>query len=124
MMVSKEETIPEWLHVGYSSLLNPFDLYDCLGVQNLSCASAQSGAGRLKHLLYELAPLLSLPYSYSPMALPNLSIPSISISLADDPPVHLLSPFDAQPPSPPCREDEYRSSFLSPPPLFSPRFHR
>jgi len=58
------------------------------------------------------------------MALTNLSIPSISISLADDPPVHLPSPLDAQPPSPPSQEDEYRSSFLSPPPVFSPRFHR
>jgi hypothetical protein len=58
------------------------------------------------------------------MALPNLSIPSISISLADDPPIHLPSPLDAQPPSPPSQEDEYRSSFLSPPPVFSPRPHR
>ena len=58
------------------------------------------------------------------MALPNLSIPSISISLADDPPVRLPTPLDAQPPSPPSQEDEYRSSFLSPPPVFSPRFHR
>jgi hypothetical protein len=57
------------------------------------------------------------------MALTNLSIPSISISLADDPPIHLPSPLDAQPPSP-SQEDEYRSSFLSPPPVFSPRFHR
>lgn len=54
------------------------------------------------------------------MALTNLSIPSISISLADD----LPSPLDAQPPSTPTQEDEYRSSFLSPPPVFSPRFHR
>jgi hypothetical protein len=58
------------------------------------------------------------------MALTNLSIPSISISLADDPPIHLPSPLDAQPPTPPSQEDEYRSSFLSPPPVFSPRFHR
>ena len=58
------------------------------------------------------------------MALPNLSIPSISISLADDPPIHLHSPLDVQPSSPSSQEDEYRSSFLSPPPVFSPRFHR
>jgi hypothetical protein len=58
------------------------------------------------------------------MALQNLSIPSISISLADDPPVHLPTPLDAQPPSPPSQEDEYRSSFLSPPPVFSHRFHK
>ena len=58
------------------------------------------------------------------MALPNLSIPSISISLADDPPLHLHSPLDPQSPTPPSQEDEYRSSFLSPPPVFSPRFHR
>jgi len=58
------------------------------------------------------------------MALPNLSIPSISISLADDPPIHLPSPLDSQPPSPPSQEDEYRSSFLSPPPVFSPRLPR
>lgn len=56
------------------------------------------------------------------MALTNLSIPSISISLAEDPPVH--SPFDSQPPSPPSQEDDYRSSYLSPPPIISPRFHR
>jgi len=55
------------------------------------------------------------------MALPNLSIPSISISLAEDP-VH--SPFDSLPPSPPNQEDDYRSSYLSPPPVLSPRFHR
>lgn len=56
------------------------------------------------------------------MALPNLSIPSISISLAEDPPVH--SPLDSQPPTPTSQEDDYRSSFLSPPPVVSPRFHR
>jgi hypothetical protein len=55
------------------------------------------------------------------MALPNLSIPSISISLAEDP-VH--SPFDSLPPSLPSQEDDYRSSYLSPPPVLSPRFHR
>lgn len=56
------------------------------------------------------------------MAHPNLSIPSISISLAEDP-VH--SPLDSQPPSPPSQEDDYRSSYLSPPPVVSPRFfHR
>ena len=55
------------------------------------------------------------------MALPNLSIPSISISLAEDP-VH--SPFDSLPPSPPTEDDDYRSSYLSPPPILSARFHR
>ncbi|KAF8481306.1 hypothetical protein DFH94DRAFT_739328 [Russula ochroleuca] len=54
------------------------------------------------------------------MALPNLSIPSISISLAEDPPIHS---FDSQPPST-SQEDNYRSSFLSPPPIVSPRFPR
>ena len=58
------------------------------------------------------------------MALPNLSIPSISISLADDPPLHSFTPFDFLPPSPVSQEDYYRSSFLSPPPVVSPHFLR
>jgi hypothetical protein len=59
------------------------------------------------------------------MTLANLSIPSISISLAlpDDPPVEPFSPFDSQPSSPVIQEDSYRPSLLSPP-VLSPRFHR
>jgi hypothetical protein len=59
------------------------------------------------------------------MPLADLSIPSISISLAlpDDPPVEPFSPFDSQPPSPLRQEDSYRPSLLSPP-VISPRFHR
>ena len=56
------------------------------------------------------------------MALANLSVPSISISLAvaDDPPPEPFSPFDAQASQP----DSYRPSLLSPIPVVSPRFHR
>ncbi len=110
-----------WSHIGHITLVPPRRV-NCLGVQSL-CALLKLvlAAARIS---YELSPLLSLPYSSSSMALPNLSIPSISISLADDPPVHLHSPLDAQPPFLPTQEDEYRSSFLSPPPVFSPRFHR
>ena len=60
------------------------------------------------------------------MTLPDLSLPSISISLAlpEDPPVEPFSPFDLQPPSPTSQEDGYRPSHLSPPPVISPRFCR
>jgi hypothetical protein len=60
------------------------------------------------------------------MAFTDLSIPSISISLAlpDDPPVEPFSPFDSQPSSPASQEDTYRPSLLSPPPVASPRFFR
>lgn len=57
VMVSKEEIVTdrESRVCQLSTLLNPFDPYYCLGVQILLC-SAQTGAGRLTHLLYELAP--------------------------------------------------------------------
>ncbi|KAH9044777.1 hypothetical protein EDB85DRAFT_489561 [Lactarius pseudohatsudake] len=60
------------------------------------------------------------------MALTNLSVPSISISLAiaDDPAPEPFSPFDAQTTFPVCLQDSYRPSLLSPPPVVSPRFHR
>ncbi|KAH9004319.1 hypothetical protein EDB86DRAFT_3209583 [Lactarius hatsudake] len=60
------------------------------------------------------------------MALTNLSVPSISISLAiaDDPAPEPFSPFDAQTTFPECPPDSYRPSLLSPPPVVSPRFHR
>ncbi|KAH8997573.1 hypothetical protein EDB92DRAFT_2112263 [Lactarius akahatsu] len=61
------------------------------------------------------------------MALTNLSVPSISISLAiaDDPAPEPFSPFDAQTTFPVCPpDDSYRPSLLSPPPVVSPRFHR
>ncbi|KAI9445075.1 hypothetical protein H4582DRAFT_881363 [Lactarius indigo] len=60
------------------------------------------------------------------MALTNLSVPSISISLAiaDDPAPEPFSPFDAQTAFPVCSPDSYRPSLLSPPPVVSPRFHR
>lgn len=60
------------------------------------------------------------------MALTNLSVPSISISLAiaDDPAPEPFSPFDAQSTFPVCPPDSYRPSLLSPPPVVSPRFHR
>ncbi|KAH9064095.1 hypothetical protein EDB87DRAFT_1680785 [Lactarius vividus] len=60
------------------------------------------------------------------MALTNLSVPSISISLAiaDDPTPEPFSPFDAQTTFPICPPDSYRPSLLSPPSVVSPRFHR
>ncbi|KAH9175485.1 hypothetical protein EDB89DRAFT_1947306 [Lactarius sanguifluus] len=56
------------------------------------------------------------------MALINLSVPSISISLAiaDDPTPEPFSPFDAQTTFPVCPPDSYRPSLLSPPPVPSP----
>jgi len=82
------------------------------------------GAGRLPPDIFLFIP--HIPYSSSSMALLNLSVPSISISLApaDDPPVEPSSPFDFQPPSLPVQEDSYRPSLLSPPPMMTPRFHR
>lgn len=64
-MVSKEEIVTEFVpRRPHHQSFEPFNLYYCLGVHcPKPLCSAQSGAGRLTHLLYELNPSLSLPYS-------------------------------------------------------------